>query len=112
VTSARRALWLVGAVSGVAPTELVEVEALPPHRDLDYAVQLTERKVDGDQNTPPNHWADPKQPNLDLDDRIDALRRRVIIPRRGLLRTSLHPTRLPPLPRPVPGTPEILMLSE
>jgi len=66
-------------------------------------VQLTERKVDGDQNTPPNHRADPKQPNLDLHDRIDALRRRVIISREGLLRISLHPTRLPPVPRSVPG---------
>jgi hypothetical protein len=80
------------------------VEALPPHRDLDYAVQLTERKVDGDQNTPPYHRADPKQPKLDLDDRIDALRRRVIIPRRGLLPTSLHPTRLQPLPPIRPST--------
>src|SRR5271170_5712783 len=74
---------------------LVEVHPLPPHLDLDYAVQLTERKVDGDQNTPPNHRADPKQPNLDLHDRIDALRTRVIISRKGLLRTWLHPKSAP-----------------
>jgi hypothetical protein len=90
------------AVPRRAQTELVEVDALPPHRDLDYAVQLTERKSDGDQNAPPNHRADPKQPNLDLHDSIDALRGRVIIPRKGLLRTSLHPTRLPPLPQSLP----------
>ena len=34
------------AIARVAQAELIEVDALPPHRDLDDAVQLTEREAD------------------------------------------------------------------
>src|SRR4051794_19072090 len=41
---------------------------LPPHRDLDHTVQLTQRAGARHQHAPPHHRANPEQPNLDLHD--------------------------------------------
>src|SRR3954454_388158 len=49
-------------------TELIKVDALPPDRDLDHTLHLTQRAGARHQHAPPHHRADPEQPNLDLHD--------------------------------------------
>jgi len=48
--------------------ELIKVNALPAHRDLDAAVQLLQRAGARHQQPPPYHRADPEQPQLELHD--------------------------------------------
>ncbi len=103
---------LPGAMAGGTKAELEKVEALPPHRDLDDAVQLAQRERRRHQHAPPYHRADPDQPDLDLEDCLGIRQRRAVtILRRELPRPSLHAGRLPSIPPFVPTTPEILMLS-
>lgn len=48
--------------------ELVEVEALPAHRDLQQAMQLTQGAIDWHQQPAPDHGADVHQPDFELQD--------------------------------------------
>ena len=110
----RRGRQLPGAIAHGTKAELEKVDAFPPHRDLDHAVQLAQREGRRHQHAPPYHRADPDQPDLDLKDRLGVRRRRrsAAVLHRGLLRPSLHPVRLPTIPLSVPPTPEILMRSD
>src|SRR4051794_6666867 len=92
--------------------ELIEVDALPPHPDLDHAVQLAQGAGVRDQHPPPYHRVDAEQPNLDLYDRFRIPRRqRRFSAGSGSLRGSRHPASLSPIAPAVAGTPQILMLS-
>ena len=51
-----------------AQAELIQVDALPPHRDLDHAVQLAQDAGVRHLQATPHHRANPEQPHLDLDD--------------------------------------------
>jgi hypothetical protein len=92
-----------------AQGEGIEMDALPAHGDLDYAMELAERKTRRHQNAPPHHRADPGQPEFDLQDCGGVTKdfssepgdfgRRLIRPD---YRLSAGPS---------PDTPEILMLS-
>ena len=64
LTQGRR--QLPRTVAGGTQAELVKVDALLPHRDLNDAVQLTQRAGARHQQAPPHHWTDPEQPDLDL----------------------------------------------
>src|SRR3954471_21318783 len=100
------------AVARGTETELIEVNALPPHRDLDGAVQLAQGAGVRDQHPPPYHRVDAEQPNLDLYDRFRIPRRqRRFSAGSGSLRGSRHPASLSPIAPAVAGTPQILMLS-
>ncbi len=48
--------------------EAVEVEALPPHSELDSVVQIGEAHVAPHQQAPVDHGADAAQEDLDLVD--------------------------------------------
>src|SRR5208282_5046033 len=84
-----------------AQLEIVEVDTFPAHGDLDHAMKLAERKTRRHQNAPPNHRADPDQPEFDLEDRV-GVRREV---RNERLRPSFHAARLLPLRLSVAGHP-------
>jgi len=51
-----------------AEAELIQVDALPPHRDLDHPVQLAQGTGARHQQAPPHHRTDPEQPHLNLND--------------------------------------------
>src|SRR3954468_24627200 len=89
-------------------TELIKVDALPPHRDLDHTVQLTQRAGARHQHAPPHHRADLEQPNLDLRDlgRVGIGRGRGSFnDRSGSLRGSRHPASLSSIALPRRGHP-------
>lgn len=91
---------------------MIEVDALPSHRHLDDTVQLAQGERAGDQHSPPHHWADAEQPNLDLHDRF-----RIgggqgsSVAGSGSLRGWCHPPSLSLIAHPDASTPQILMLS-
>jgi hypothetical protein len=99
----RRGRQLRGAVAHRRKAELKKVEAFPPHRDLDDAVQLAQRERRRHQHAPPYHRADPDQPDLDLKGRLGIRRRRRAAAdlRRELLQRSYRSdgAARPPSPR-------------
>ena len=100
------------AVARGTQAELIEVDALPPHRDLDGAVQLAQGAGVRYQHPPPYHRADAEQPDLDLYNRFRIRQRqRRFTAGSGSLRGSRHPVSLSPIAPPVASTPQILMLS-
>lgn len=90
------------------------MNAFPPHRDLDGAVQLAQSAGAPYQQTAPHHWNDPEQPDLDLHDLAPVSvshQRGSFNDRSGRLRRSRHFTVYARLHLAVAGTPQILMLS-
>jgi hypothetical protein len=59
-----------------AEIEIIEVDPLPAHADLDHAMEFAERKCCRYENTAPNHRADPGEPDFDLQDRLAIRHRR------------------------------------
>ena len=55
--------------------ELKEVDRFPPHRHLEHAVKFVQRHGVWHKNAPPDHGADPKQPDLQLQKNRSRLRR-------------------------------------
>lgn len=71
-------------------------------------MEFAERECRRHKNTPPDHRADPDQPDFDLQERLGVRgERRRILFRKGLLRPPFHQARLPRQP----GTPQFVMLS-
>jgi hypothetical protein len=103
----RRRRHLPRTVARGAQAELVKVDAFPAHRDLNDAVQLVQRELRRHQHAPPHHRADPDQPDLDLEGRPGARRGAAVFCRGPLLRPSLHPARLPPIPPARAGYPTL-----
>jgi hypothetical protein len=79
----RPATELPGTKIGGAQVEQKEVNALPARRDLEYAVQFPQRRARRRLHSPPDHWADPLKPDLELQN-FCAVVRRVV--RRGRFR--------------------------
>jgi hypothetical protein len=101
----RRRRHLPRAVTPGAQLEIIEVDTFPAHGDLDHPMKLAERKTRRHQNAPPHHWADPGQPDFDLQDCGGIRRgRQGVLFRNCGLRPSLHPTRLAPAVPLVLGT--------
>jgi hypothetical protein len=53
-----------------AQAKNIEVDALPAHRHLDYAMQFTQRERRRHQDAPPYHQTNADQPDFDLQDRV------------------------------------------
>jgi len=60
---------------GGAQLEQKEVNALPAHGDLKYAVQFAQRRARRRLHPPPDHWADPLKPDLELQNSCAVVRR-------------------------------------
>jgi hypothetical protein len=104
----RRCRHLPRAIARGAEMKVVEVDALPAHRHLDHAVQLTQGEARWHQNPTPDHRADPGQPDFYPRDRFGVRGgRRGILFRKRLPRPPFHRARLPRQR----GTPNIVMLS-
>jgi hypothetical protein len=101
-------------VTAGTQAELVKVDAFPPHRDLDDAVQFAQGAGARHQHTAPYHRADSEQPDPDLHDLAPvgvSYRRGSFNDRSDRLRRSRHFTSSR-LNLSVVGTPHFLMLSQ
>ena len=71
--------WLAAqawpGVHDAPDAELKEVDRFPYHRHLEHAVKFVQRHGVRHKNAPPNHGADPKQPDLQLQKNRSSLRR-------------------------------------
>jgi hypothetical protein len=94
----RRCRQFPRAITLGTEVELVEVDPLPAHGNLDHAVKFAKRECRRHQNAPPYHGADPAQPDFDLQDCVGVRRGyRGLLFQTGRLRPSFHPVRLAPM---------------
>ncbi|GEM_PF-6902638 len=56
--------WLGNPILLTVDDEMVQVNILPPHCQLDRVMQVFYRAVAADKYAPPNHWADAQQHHL------------------------------------------------
>jgi hypothetical protein len=72
----RRRRYLLGTVARGAQAELIKVNAFPAHCNLDHAMEFSKTERCRHQDAAPDHRADARQPNLDLQDLASVCRRR------------------------------------
>ena len=77
-------------VHGASDAELKEVDRFPFHRHLKHAVKFVQRHGVRHENAPPDHGADPKQPDLQLQKNRSRLGRCPGIRHATRLQEALH----------------------
>ena len=63
------AVQMRAGVHDAPDAELKEVNCFPSHRHLEHAVKFVQRHGFRNKNASPYHWADPQQPDLQLQNR-------------------------------------------
>ena len=63
------AVQMRASVHDASDAELKEVNRFPSHRHLEHAVKFVQRHGFRNKTASPNHWADPQQPDIQLQNR-------------------------------------------